>query len=61
MNDTDQYVNRLVGGALMFAVGVFYLLFQKRILVQSDSTVGSIASPLPDGLSRGIIGAQVCR
>lgn len=45
----------------MFAVGALYLLFEKSILVQTESTGRSFTSTSPDGLSRGILGAQVRR
>ena len=52
--------HRLLGGFLMVAVGVLYLLFEKSILADSDSTEDELASSSTDGLSRIILGLQVC-
>lgn len=43
----------------MFAVGVLYLLFEKSILVDSESSNDQLSSSAADGLSRIIIGIQV--
>jgi len=43
----------------MLGVGVLYLLFEKSILVQTKSAKGGLASPVPDTLSRTILGVQV--
>jgi len=44
----------------MVAVGVLYLLFEKSILADSDYTKDELASSSIDGLSRIILGLQVC-
>ncbi|KAL8775282.1 MAG: hypothetical protein Q9209_000289 [Squamulea sp. 1 TL-2023] len=49
----------LLGGFLMASVGLLYLLFEKSILSTSSSVRGQLASPLTDGLSRNILGAQI--
>lgn len=49
----------LLGGFLMFAVGALYLLFEKSILADSESTKDDLASPSADLLSRSILGVQV--
>lgn len=48
---------RLIGGFLMFSVGLLYLLFEKSIV--SASTGGDIASPPTDSISRSVLGVQV--
>lgn len=55
----DAYPLRLLGGLLMFAVGVLYVLFEKNILVQSRSAKTALASSSFDGLSSIILGVQV--
>jgi hypothetical protein len=42
----------------MVAIGVVYLVFQKRILANFRSKIDSIA-PAQNGFSRALIGAQV--
>jgi phosphatidylinositol glycan class N len=49
----------MLGGGLMFAVGVLYLLFEKSILMESASSEDGLSSPTTDGLSRIILGVQV--
>ncbi|KAI4278919.1 MAG: hypothetical protein L6R38_005134 [Xanthoria sp. 2 TBL-2021] len=49
----------LLGGVLMACVGLLYLLFEKSILSTSSSTRGQLSSPLADGMSRNILGAQI--
>lgn len=49
----------LIGGCLMFLVGVLYLLFEKSILVDSKSSRDELSSPAVDGVSRIILGTQV--
>jgi hypothetical protein len=49
---------RLLGGALMVAVGLVYLLFEKSITAQGAV---SRKGNLKNGFSRGILGAQVER
>lgn len=49
----------LLGGFLMVAVGVLYLLFERSILADSDSTEDELASSSTDGLSRIILGLQI--
>ncbi|OCL10487.1 GPI ethanolamine phosphate transferase 1 [Glonium stellatum] len=49
----------LLGGSLMVAVGILYLLFEKSILANSGSTKDELASPSADGLSRTILGLQI--
>ena len=44
----------------MVVVGVLYLLFEKSILADSDSTEDELAASSTDGLSRIILGLQVC-
>jgi phosphatidylinositol glycan class N len=43
----------------MFGVGVLYLLFEKSILVESNSTTDKLASPGLDSTSRVVLGGQV--
>lgn len=43
----------------MFAVGAVYLLFEKSILVDAQSSKDELSSPKADGLSRIILGSQV--
>ncbi|KAF2180535.1 GPI ethanolamine phosphate transferase 1 [Zopfia rhizophila CBS 207.26] len=49
----------LLGGFLMFAVGALYLLFEKSILVDAESSKDELSSPSADTLSRMILGSQV--
>ncbi|KAL8854985.1 MAG: hypothetical protein Q9221_000181 [Calogaya cf. arnoldii] len=49
----------LLGGFLMACVGLLYLLFEQSILSTSSSTRRQMSSPLADGLSRNILGAQI--
>ncbi|KAL9584684.1 MAG: hypothetical protein Q9212_001967 [Teloschistes hypoglaucus] len=49
----------LIGGILMAAVGLLYLLFEKSILSASSSASGELSSPRADGLSKNILGAQI--
>ncbi|KAL9064852.1 MAG: hypothetical protein Q9157_007683 [Trypethelium eluteriae] len=49
----------LVGGGLMLAVGVLYLLYEKSIIVQTNHTEEELASASVDSLSRMILGGQV--
>ncbi|KAF2092034.1 putative phosphatidylinositolglycan class N [Saccharata proteae CBS 121410] len=49
----------LLGGFLMFAVGVVYLVFEDTILAQSSSNKAATPSTKQDGLSRTILGTQV--
>ncbi|CAL8580963.1 Glycosyl phosphatidyl inositol anchor synthesis [Xanthoria parietina] len=49
----------LLGGLLMASVGLLYLLFEKSILSTASPTRGQLSSPLADGLSRNILGAQI--
>jgi GPI ethanolamine phosphate transferase 1 len=44
----------------MFAVGVLYLLFEKSILVDAESSKDPLSSPSVDVVSRIILGCQVC-
>ncbi|RAL66609.1 hypothetical protein DID88_006299 [Monilinia fructigena] len=48
----------LYGGALMVAVGVSYLAFERKLLAKSKMAVDSIA-PANNLLSRSLIGAQI--
>ena len=43
----------------MASVGLLYLLFEKSILSTASPTRGQLSSPLADGLSRNILGAQI--
>ncbi|KAI4198874.1 MAG: hypothetical protein LQ350_005023 [Teloschistes chrysophthalmus] len=49
----------LIGGILMAAVGLLYLLFEKSILSASSSASSELSSPRADGLSKNILGAQI--
>ncbi|KAL9090469.1 MAG: hypothetical protein Q9165_005230 [Trypethelium subeluteriae] len=49
----------LVGGGLMLAVGVLYLLYEKSIIIQTNPTEEELASASVDSLSRMILGGQV--
>jgi GPI ethanolamine phosphate transferase 1 len=49
----------LLGGFLMFAMGVLYILFEKSILAQSLASKGQPAPKVVDSLSRVILGVQV--
>ena len=49
----------LLGGALMLAVGVLYLLYDKSIISKSQASPGSLGSESADGVSRAVLGAQV--
>ncbi|KAF2002333.1 PigN-domain-containing protein [Amniculicola lignicola CBS 123094] len=49
----------LLGGLLMFVVGVIYLLFEKAILVDAESSKDELSSSSVDSLSRTILGTQV--
>ncbi|KAF2019347.1 GPI ethanolamine phosphate transferase 1 [Aaosphaeria arxii CBS 175.79] len=49
----------LLGGGLMFAVGGLYLIFEKSILVDAESSKDELSSPAADGLSRIILGTQI--
>lgn len=51
---------RLLGGALMLLLGVLYIAFQKSILNQSAQSKDGLASARADGLSRSLLGIQVC-
>ncbi|KAI9720244.1 MAG: Glycosyl phosphatidyl inositol anchor synthesis [Candelaria pacifica] len=48
----------LAGGALMFGVGVFYLLFEKSILSRSQPSTQGLASATLDSFSRVVLGIQ---
>ena len=48
---------RLLGGILMSLIGVLYLLLDRSIL--SSPKIGNQHPELLDGLSRGIVGAQI--
>lgn len=56
---TDKLASTL-GGFLMAAVGVLYLVFEQRILSGTDSAGNTIASA-NNALSRSLIGAQVSK
>lgn len=43
----------------MLAVGILYLLFEKSILADTETTTEDLASPGLDSSSRIIIGTQV--
>jgi len=45
---------------MMVLVGVIYLAFEKRLLVKSKMR-GDSTSPADNSISRGLIGAQVCK
>ena len=49
----------LVGGALMVAVGIFYLIFQKELLGKAK-LAGDSTAPANDFVSRILLGVQVC-
>ncbi|KAI4274124.1 MAG: hypothetical protein LQ337_004177 [Flavoplaca oasis] len=49
----------LLGGLLMASVGLLYLLSEKSILSASSAAQGQLSSPMADGLSRNILGAQI--
>ncbi|KAI4101460.1 MAG: hypothetical protein L6R37_004935 [Teloschistes peruensis] len=49
----------LIGGTLMAAVGLLYLLFEKSILSASSSASSELSYPRADGLSKNILGAQI--
>lgn len=43
----------------MLAVGVVYLLFEKSILADAESSKDELSTSAADGLSRAIVGVQV--
>ena len=43
----------------MASVGLLYLLFEKSIVSASSSAQVRLSSPMADGLSRNILGAQI--
>lgn len=43
----------------MASVGLLYLLSEKSILSASSAAQGQLSSPMADGLSRNILGAQI--
>ncbi|KAK7542981.1 phosphoethanolamine transferase class N [Phyllosticta citricarpa] len=49
----------LLGGFLMLAVGVLYILFEKSIIASSSATRKGLTAPTADGISRSILGVQV--
>ncbi|KAI9678233.1 MAG: Glycosyl phosphatidyl inositol anchor synthesis [Caeruleum heppii] len=49
----------LLGGGMMFAVGVLYLIFEKSILHDASPDSSQLASGSVDGVSRIIVGIQV--
>ena len=46
------------GGALMVAIGVLYLVFEKKLLSKSK-LAGDSTSPADNALSRSLVGIQV--
>jgi phosphatidylinositol glycan class N len=46
------------GGFLMVAIGILYLIFEKKLLRKS-MLPGDSTEPAENGLSRSLIGAQV--
>jgi phosphatidylinositol glycan class N len=48
----------MYGGALMVAVGVFYLAFERKLLAKSRMS-GDSTAPADNLFSRSLIGAQV--
>ncbi|EDN91722.1 hypothetical protein SS1G_07582 [Sclerotinia sclerotiorum 1980 UF-70] len=55
---TLTWIVSLYGGALMVAVGVLYLAFERKLLAKSKMAGDSIA-PADNLLSRSLIGAQI--
>lgn len=51
--------NSLIGGALMFAVGLVYLALEKSLLSSTKRSQAGLASTSADSLSRTIIGLQI--
>ncbi|KAK5277878.1 Glycosyl phosphatidyl inositol anchor synthesis [Cryomyces antarcticus] len=49
----------LLGGFLMLAFGVLYIVFEERILAQTRPVDDELGSEMPDGWSQAILGAQV--
>ena len=52
--------SRLLGGLLILVIGVLYIAFEKSLLVRSAPSRDGLASDKADGLSRLIVGVQVC-
>ena len=51
--------NSMIGGGLMFTVGILYLLFERSILADFRSTNDEQPSSGTDGFSRIVMGIQV--
>jgi phosphatidylinositol glycan class N len=51
--------NSMIGGGLMFTVGILYLLFERSILADFRSTKDEQSSSATDGFSRIVMGIQV--
>ncbi|KAF2275653.1 PigN-domain-containing protein [Westerdykella ornata] len=49
----------LLGGIIMFAVGVLYLLFEKSILYDAESSEDELSVPTVDHSTRIVIGVQL--
>ncbi|ORY09517.1 GPI ethanolamine phosphate transferase 1 [Clohesyomyces aquaticus] len=49
----------LIGGGLMFAVGLAFLFFEKSILADAEWSQDDLASPTVDDISRVVLGTQV--
>ena len=50
----------LLGGVLILVIGLLYIGFEKSLLIQSAPSNSSLGSAKADGLSRSILGVQVC-
>lgn len=51
----------LVGGLLMFGVGLLYLISERHLTKPAKVSKNDLAKVKNDGLSRTILGAQVCQ
>jgi GPI ethanolamine phosphate transferase 1 len=51
----------MLGGSLMVAVGILYLVFEERLLADSSSTVRTTVTGKDRHISRVLIGVQVYR
>lgn len=57
---TKLICDSLLGGLLMVAVGVLYLIFEDRLLADFSSPKKTIALQKGNEISRTLIGVQVC-
>jgi phosphatidylinositol glycan class N len=59
-NKVDDANLVLIGGFLILIIGALYIAFEKSLLVQSAPAKDGLASDKADGLSRLLMGIQVC-